>query len=171
MNPKCLVLRFARSPTHQKMLRRTAFIVNDVFLEVVMLETWKKLRPWWRPELWDENEHINIRIALMSIILANQILLRQEAGVSAFEGFFRPDAVFRHPGCTGQSILDALLRVAAVEKVATELGVYVQSINGIRGDSNRGWMALVNRAEIIQSVDSFITDDDDQIEWRLVRIN
>lgn len=70
-----------------------------------------------------------------------------------------------YPGQDGQTALELLKEVATVEGKQYDFGMFVESINGHKPDSEHFWKLYYNAAEAQVGADKLETHDCDAIEW------
>lgn len=76
--------------------------------------------------------------------------------------------VVRHTGISGQDALSVLRSGAEVMVDQATIEKTIIAINGVTGEENQSWSLFVNGQPIDSSFLAYITNDQDNIEWRLV---
>ena len=76
--------------------------------------------------------------------------------------------VVRHDGISGQSALNVLRSGAEVMVDQSVVEKTIIAINGVTGEDDQSWSLFVNGERVGPAAIAYISDDGDELEWRLV---
>ena len=78
----------------------------------------------------------------------------------------------KYYGAEGRTAFELLREITQVEYQESQgLGVFVQSINGVKPDEKHFWKLFINGEEAQVGADSLQTKNNDVIEWKVEQIN
>ena len=76
----------------------------------------------------------------------------------------------KYCGQEGKNAFELLTAATAVEFKSYDFGVFVESINGVKPDTQHFWKLYVNGAESQVGADQAQTKNGDLIEWKLEEV-
>ena len=79
--------------------------------------------------------------------------------------------VVRYYGADGKTVLELLEASHVVEKKTSSVGSFVETIDGIKNQSDRFWLYYVNGKAPEVASDRYKTTAGDTVEWRFEKEN
>jgi len=94
-----------------------------------------------------------------------------EPSISSSENYQIEDVVtsnkISYQGESGKTVLELLKTKTDVTTATSSFGEYVTSVNGEDGDGSKYWLFYVNGEPATVGAGEYVTEDNDEIEWRL----
>lgn len=115
-------------------------------------------------------KYLLIIVILSALLVGSYYLFSQRPETTTPNQTQETTQSFSYTGVEGKTALELLRENFQVETRVFDFGEMVKSINGIEPDADYFWAFYVNQQIANEGASTYITKDNDQIEWRLERI-